>query len=322
MYPPPPMTCILLLICFAHCLLFSVTDLVTGGVRGAFPLALPSKLHSMARTHPLLQVPGLVFVDFRCGLLAVGGHSPSSCTFVKSTNLNLLSSRLHVTSPSSESLSRCSALLPSCPHPRVCYLLLRNAAERCGHGPMFAAGDSSGAVSIVTYQGVSVRVAGAEDSQDGAMVLEGAGHHSGAVACVAFARNVETHRSHTHTHTHTHTHAVHACACARSNINGYQYPVQLPPEYCRPHLPRSPSIEGACARFKHPNLTCIHPVRSESTLSTSLACILLLISHVSSSSESTLSTSLTCPMQRTIIQMQSSCAHLSFGTLPRATGCG
>jgi hypothetical protein len=156
----------------------------------------------LARIHfcRCLVLFSLVFVAV-C-LLGVGA-SPSSCTFVKSTNLNLLSSRLHVTSPSSESLSRCSALLPSCPHPRVCYLLLRSAAERCGHGPMFAAGDSSGAVSIVTYQGVSVRVAGAEDSQDGAMVLEGAGHHSGAVACVAFARNVETHRSHTHTHTHT-----------------------------------------------------------------------------------------------------------------------
>jgi hypothetical protein len=59
--------------CFAHCLLFSVLDLVTAGVPGAFPLALPSKLHSMARTHPLLQVPGLVFVGFRCGVLAGGG---------------------------------------------------------------------------------------------------------------------------------------------------------------------------------------------------------------------------------------------------------
>ena len=120
------------------------------------------------------------------------------------TGLNLLSSRLHVTSPSSESLSRWSAPLPV-PILVSCYLLLRNAAERCGHGPMYAAGDSSGAVSIVTYHGESVCVA--EDGQGGAMVLKGAGHHSGGVACVAFARNVETHRSHTHTHTHTHTHS-------------------------------------------------------------------------------------------------------------------
>ena len=129
---------------------------------------------------------------------------------------------------------------------------------------MYAAGDSSGAVSIVTYHGESVCVA--EDGQGGAMVLKGAGHHSGGVACVAFARNVETHRSHTHTHTHTHT--VHACACARANIDGCKHPVHLPHRVLSAPSAvfASPSIEPACARFKHPNLTCIHHVRSESTL--------------------------------------------------------
>lgn len=125
---------------------------------------------------------------------------------------------------------------------------------------MFAAGNISGAVSIVSYQGARVRVA--ENGECEERVLQGAGHHSGGVACVVFARNVETHRSYAHTLT------SYVCVCAHANKNGCKYPVHLP--NCvlsaQPAVFASPSIETACVRFKHPNHTCIYHVRSESTL--------------------------------------------------------
>ena len=65
------------------------------------------------------------------------------------------------------------------------------AAERNGFGPMFATGDVTGSVAIVSYhQG------GVGDSETAPELLRGQGKHGGGVACVAFARDVEHHRMH------------------------------------------------------------------------------------------------------------------------------